>query len=311
MDGDESTQFLGKIEDASQDALPFRLGDVEIKPWFIDLHPMIPQIRNELVFQLRLFRLDWNTQYSVAVVSAIFAVFLGALNGDIFDGGNAKISGLEGLQVAGSTAYFQMVLSVVCWAWFLFSMLQLFPIMRTHTVTLLLIWGGLGIAQVYFHSNNKDFPLSFSLSDMMGGFLITLVCIFFLYFFIKAVRETRDLHVETHHIHEDVRVMEASMREHSLSGWMLVCLAWTAGAMLSAWTGAHYIAERTGSRTWALVLHLLFSVITIPLMVWTIWFPQKMLGNETRVRTKAAVTAEEDLMSKASLVEVSPDEEAW
>ena len=311
MDGDESTQFLGKIEDASQDALPFRLGDVEIKPWFIDLHPMIPQIRNELVFQLRLFRLDWNTQYSVAVVSAIFAVFLGALNGDIFDGGNAKISGLEGLQVAGSTAYFQMVLSVVCWAWFLFSMLQLFPIMRTHTVTLLLIWGGLGIAQVYFHSNNKDFPLSFSRSDMMGGFLITLVCIFFLYFFIKAVRETRDLHVETHHIHEDVRVMEASMREHSLSGWMLVCLAWTAGAMLSAWTGAHYIAERTGSRTWALVLHLLFSVITIPLMVWTIWFPQKMLGNEARVRTKAAVTAEEDLMSKASLVEVSPDEEAW
>ena len=311
MDGDESTQFLGKIEDASQDALPFRLGDVEIKPWFIDLHPMIPQIRNELVFQLRLFRLDWNTQYSVAVVSAIFAVFLGALNGDIFDGGNAKISGLEGLQVAGSTAYFQMVLSVVCWAWFLFSMLQLFPIMRTHTVTLLLIWGGLGIAQVYFHSNNKDFPLSFSLSDMMGGFLITLVCIFFLYFFIKAVRETRDLHVETHHIHEDVRVMEASMREHSLSGWTLVCLTWTAGAMLSAWTGAHYIAERTGSRTWALVLHLLFSVITIPLMVWTIWFPQKMLGNEARVRTKAAVTAEEDLMSKASLVEVSPDEEAW
>ena len=311
MDGDESTQFLGKIEDASQDALPFRLGDVEIKPRFIDLHPMVPQIRNELVFQLRLFRLDWNTQYSVAVVSAIFAVFLGALNGDIFDGGNAKISGLEGLQVAGSTAYFQMVLSVVCWAWFLFSMLQLFPIMRTHTVTLLLIWGGLGIAQVYFHSNNKDFPLSFSLSDMMGGFLITLVCIFFLYFFIKAVRETRDLHVETHHIHEDVRVMEASMREHSLSGWTLVCLTWTAGAMLSAWTGAHYIAERTGSRTWALVLHLLFSVITIPLMVWTIWFPQKMLGNETRVRTKAAVTAEEDLMSKASLVEVSPDEEAW
>ena len=311
MDGGEPTQLLGKIEDASQDALPFRLSDVEVKPWFIDLHPMVPQIRNQLVFQLRLFRLDWNTQYTVAVVSAIFAVLLGSLNGDIFDGGNAKIAGLEGLQAAGSTAYFQMVLSVVCWAWFLFSMLQLFPIMRTHTVTLLLIWGGFGIAQVYFHSNNKDFPLSFSLSEMMGGFLITLVCIFFLYFFIKAVRETRDLHVETHHIHEDVRVMEASMREHSLSGWTLVCLTWTAGAMLSAWTGAHYIAERTGSRTWALVLHLVFSVITIPLMVWTIWFPQKMLGSETRVRTKAAVTAEEDLMSKANIVEVSPDEEAW
>ena len=76
MDGGEPTQLSGKIEDASQDALPFRLGDVEVKPWFIDFHPMVPQIRNQLVFQLRLFRLDWNTQYTVAVVSAIFAVLL-------------------------------------------------------------------------------------------------------------------------------------------------------------------------------------------------------------------------------------------
>ena len=49
----------------------------------------------------------------------------------------------------------------------------------------LLIWGGFGVAQIYFHSYNRNFPISFSLSDMMGGFLITLVCIFFLYFFLR------------------------------------------------------------------------------------------------------------------------------
>ncbi len=306
MDGGEST-----THDASHDALPFRLSDVHVQPKFFDVHPGIPQIRKELMFQWRLIRTDWNQQFTIAMISAILAVLLGALNADVFDGGNAKIAGLEGLQGAGSTAYFQMVISLLCWGWFLFLLIQLFPIMRTHTITLLLIWGGFGIAQVFFHSTNKNFPLELSLSDMMGGFLITLVCVFFLYFFVKAVRETRDLHVETHHLHEDVRVMEDAMLEHSLRGWLLLCISWAGLAMLSAWSGSQYIAERTGSRTWALVLHILFSILTIPLLMWTLWFPQRMLGNEARVRTKAAVSADEDLMSKAELIEVSPDKEAW
>ena len=306
MDGGEST-----THDASHDALPFRLTDVHVQPKFFDFHPSIPQIRKELMFQWRLIRTDWNQQFTIAMISAILAVLLGALNADVFDGGNAKIAGLEGLQVAGSTAYFQMVVSLLCWGWFLFLLIQLFPIMRTHTITLLLIWGGFGIAQVFFHSTNKDFPVGLSLSDMMGGFLITLVCVFFLYFFVKAVRETRDLHVETHHLHEDVRVMEEAMLEHSLRGWVFLCVSWAGLAMLSAWSGSQYIAERTGSRTWALSMHIMFSILTIPLLMWTLWFPQKMLGNEARVRTKAAVSADEDLMSKAELIEVSPDKEAW
>ena len=101
------------------------------------------------------------------------------------------------------------------------------------------------------------------------------------------------------------------MLEHSLRGWVFVCATWAILAMLSTWTGAQYIAERTGSRTWALTLHILFSVLTIPLLLWTVWFPQRMLGNEARVRTKAAVSADEDLMSKAEILEVSPDKEAW
>ncbi|MBT93767.1 MAG: hypothetical protein CMA60_02965 [Euryarchaeota archaeon] len=306
MDGGESA-----THDASHDALPFRLNDVKVEPKFFDFHPLIPQIRQELMFQLKLIRIDWNPQFTIAILSAVLAIVLGALNADIFDGGNAKVAGLEGLQIAGSTAYFQMVISMLIWGWFLFMLIQMFPIMRTHTITLLMIWAGLGIAQVFFHSTNKNFPVGLSLSDMMGGFLITLVCIFFLYFFIKAVRETRDLHVETLHLHEDVRVMEESMLEHSLRGWVFICGTWAILAMLSAWTGAQYIAERTGSRTWALTLHILFSILTIPLLVWTVWFPQRMLGSEARVRTKAAVSADENLMKKAKILDVSPDQEAW
>ena len=306
MDGQEVAQH-----EASHDALPLRLSDVDIKPQVVDVHPLIPDIRQDLIFQWKLLRSDWNQQFTIAVGSAILAILLGALNGDIFDGGNAKIAGLEGLQVAGSTAYFQMILSILCWGWFLYMLIGMFPIMRTHTITLMLIWGGFGIAHVFFHTENKNFPFGFALSDMMGGFLITLVCVFFLNFFIKAVRETRDLHVETHHLHEDVRVMEVAMREHSLRGWVLVCISWTMLTMLSAWAGAHYIAERTGARTWALVIHLLFAIITVPLLIWTIWFPQRMLGTDAKVRTKAAVVAEEDLLRKANVVEVSPDEEAW
>ena len=146
MDGGETT-----THDTSHDTLPFRLGDIEIKPRFVDFHPSVTKIRTELLFQWKLIRTDWNQQFTIAVISAVLAVLLGALNADIFDGGNAKIAGLEGLQVAGSTAYFQMVLSIACWAWFLFSLVQLFPIMRTHTITLLLIWGGFGVAQIYLH----------------------------------------------------------------------------------------------------------------------------------------------------------------
>ena len=99
---------------------------------------------------------------------------------------------------------------------------------------------------------------------------MTLVCIL-LNFFIKAVRETRDLHVKQI-IFTKTSVMEVAMREHSLRGWVFICTSWTALTMISAWSGTHYIAERTGARTWALVLHILFAIITIPLLIWTIWF---------------------------------------
>ena len=66
MDGAEVA-----THEASHDTLPFRLSDVEIKPQFVDVHPIIADIRQELTFQWKLLRTDWNQQYTLAVGSAI------------------------------------------------------------------------------------------------------------------------------------------------------------------------------------------------------------------------------------------------
>ncbi len=306
MGGDEN-----EVLDPDHNALPFRLSDIEIKPMFFDFHPVILTVRKELVFQWKLIRHEWNKQHLITLLAGVIAIFLGTFNGEILNGGDAQISGLEGLQQSGATSYFQMILSIICWGWFLYQLLRMFPIMRTHSVTLMLIWGGLGLSQILFHVENKEFPISFDLSQMMGGLLVTLVCIFFLYFFIKAVTETRDLHVETNHLHEDVRMMEAEMAEHSLKAWTTICFTWCGVAIVSSWSGAHFVAERMAEQTLLLALYVVLSILCIPLLMWTIWFPQRMLGIEALVRTKAAVSAEEDLRTKAIPPEVAPDEEAW
>jgi hypothetical protein len=306
MGGEEN-----EVLDPNHNALPFRLSDIEIKPKFFDFHPIILTVRKEIIFQWKLIRDEWNKQHLIAMLAGTIAILLGTFNGEIMSGGDAQISGLEGLQQSGATSYFQMILSIVCWGWFLYQLLRLFPIMRTQSVTLMLIWGGLGLSQILFHVENKQFPISFDLSDMMGGLLVTLVCIFFLYFFIKAVTETRDLHVETNHLHEDVRMMEAEMAEHSLKAWTVICLTWCGLVIMSSWSGAHFVAERMADQVILIALYVLLSLICIPLIMWTIWFPQRMLGTDALVRTKAAVSAEEDLRSKFIMADVAPDEEAW
>ena len=157
--------------EASHDALPFRLNDVNIKPLVVDVHPLIPEIRQDLIFQWKLLRTDWNQQFTIAVGSAVLAILLGALNGDIFDGGNAKIAGLEGLQVAGSTAYFQMVhlnalLGLV--------LVHAHPNVPNYADTynhFAVDLGRIRSCPYFLPLNEQKLPIrTFTLSDMMGGF---------------------------------------------------------------------------------------------------------------------------------------------
>ena len=299
----DDTANLAKI---AHDEMPFRLTDMTLKFSFAELHPMlntvglkIDNIRKELKFQSKLALLEWDSRHWITLALGFVAFLFGSISGEIFDGGNAKLSGIDGLTGAISGfAYFQMLVSLILWVWFAIQVWNLFPVMRSHAMTLLLMWNAMFLAQIMFHVDNSNFPLKIELSELMWGTLIVLVVLFLLSFFWKAVSETRDMHVETYHVHEDVRVMEAEMAEHSLAGWTLIFVTWLMLVIISTWSGAHYVSERIaieGDRNIFLILHLVSGVLILPTYFWVIWFPQRMLGDNTRVQTKASFAADEEL----------------
>ena len=294
------------LAEIAHDEMPFRLTDMTLKFSVAELHPMlnkiglkVDNIRKELKFQSKLALLEWDSRHWITLALGFVAFLFGSISGEIFDGGNAKLSGIDGLTGAISGfAYFQMLVSLILWVWFAIQVWNLFPVMRSHAMTLLLMWNAMFFAQIMFHVDNSNFPLKIELSELMWGTLIVLVVLFLLSFFWKAVSETRDMHVETYHVHEDVRVMEAEMAEHSLAGWTLIFVTWLMLVIISTWSGAHYVSERIaieGDRNIFLILHLISGVLILPTYFWVIWFPQRMLGDNTRVQTKAAFTADAEL----------------
>jgi alkylated DNA repair dioxygenase AlkB len=96
--------------------------------------------------------------------------------------------------------------------------------MRVHALTMFASWGLLFFAQLLFHVENPNFPMQATLSQLSTGALISVVALFLLYMMSTAVRETRDLHVEENHLHEDGRRMTEEMEEHSLFGWAALSL---------------------------------------------------------------------------------------
>ena len=301
----EADNTANLVED-SHDEMPFRLSDMTLRVRVADLHPMlnkvglqIDNIRKELKFQSKLALLEWDSRHWITLALGFVAFLFGSISGEIFDGGNAKLSGIDGMTGAISGfSYFQMLVSVILWVWFAVQVWNLFPIMRSHAMTLLLMWNAMFLAQIMFHVDNSNFPLGIELSELMWGTLIVLVVLFLLSFFWKAVSETRDMHVETYHVHEDVRVMEAEMAEHSLAGWTMIFVTWLMLVIISTWSGAHYVSERIaveGNRNIFLILHLVSGVLILPAYLWVIWFPQRMLGDNTRVQTKASFAADAEL----------------
>ena len=118
----------------------------------------------------------------------------------------------------------------------------------------------------------------------------------------KRLQKPTHQHVEEHHVHEDVRIMQTEMAEHSLRGWGVVCVAWFVLITISAWSGASFLSERGGVRMTSYVLHILTGLLSLPIFLMMIWYPHRMLGTDVRVTTKAAIRAENQM--KENLVEV-------
>ena len=83
---------------------------------------------------------------------------LGSVSTELWSGGDAKIAGVDGVLAINGFQFFQMLVSLICWGWFAYQAWMLFPIMRIHAISLLVMWNGLVWAQVFFHRTNPAFP---------------------------------------------------------------------------------------------------------------------------------------------------------
>lgn len=281
------------------DGMPFRIGDIVLDKRFGDLHPsleVVDKVRVEWKFQFRLLLNDWRQPHYLTMLTGICAFLLGAISMELFEGGDPKVTGLDGFKTIGGFAFFQLIISSILWIWFFIQLSVNFPIMRGHIINVMIIWGSIFTSLIVLHVNTPDFPIGADLGDALGGTILGAVGIFFTYFFWKAVTETRDLHVQEHHLHTDVRVMEEAMTEHSLFSWTILVCIWIFTIILNGWSGAHFIADRNVEDYTAYVIHIISGILLIYLIMHILWFPQRMLGEGTRVQTRAAAAADADLI---------------
>ena len=151
--------------------------------------------------------------------------------------------------------------------------------MRGHIINVIIIWGAIFASQIMFHVNSPSFPIGASLGDALGGVILAAAGCFFTYFFWKAVTETRDLHVQEHHVHTDVRVMEEAMAEHSLYAWTMLIICWVLTIALNGWSGIHFIAERNVSNYWIYAIHLISGILLIYILMHILWFQSRGCSN--------------------------------
>lgn len=282
------------VRPAGKSSLPFRMADINPSrsvPPNVPLSDGLNTVLKEWTFHYRLLRSEWKRTHYVTIAFGFAALILGSVSVELWNGGDAKLTGLDGITAINGFQFFQMLISMICWGWFAYQAWMLFPVMRVHAVSLLVMWNGMVGAQIFFHRTNPSFPVGFKLSEMMEGTLITLTVLFFLFFFWKAVVETRDLHVEINHLHQDVRVMEEALAEHSLKGWSALFGVWILLIVVSSWAGLHHVSSYGDSNMGFLAVHLLTGLPSIPLLLFILWYPQRMLGSQTSVQTRAALDA--------------------
>lgn len=281
------------------DSMPFRLIDIQLDKEFGNLHPLlgtVDQLRREWKFQFRLLKHEWGQAHFLTFLTGLLAFLLGSISIELFGGGDPNLTGTKGMSEIGGFAFFQIIASTILWVWFFVQISVNFPIMRGHIINIMIIWGSVFTSQIILHVNSPKFPIGASLGDALGGVILLAIGFFLTYFFWKAVTETRDLHVMEHHVHTDVRVMEEAMSEHSLYSWTVMVGLWVLTLLLNSWSGAHFIADRTASNYPIFTLHIVTGIILIYLLMHMIWFPQRMLGEGTRVQTRAATAADANLL---------------
>lgn len=287
----------GEAQPTPNSAL-LRLSQVESTNWAADFHPKmkhVDDITQEFRHHWRLLSQTWSITHWRALVVGSLAFIIGVFSQDTFTGGDPFIAGLDGIRSLDGFGFFQLLLSLILWIWFILQLWRLYPVLQGHAVNLMVAWMAGMVGMILFHASSPQFPLEIGTGDMLGGLVCLAVMLFFVYNVSRAVTETRDDHVQVKHFSEDPREMEAQLREHSLKAWTAIVAIWLFFVLLNTWSGAHFIADRHAEKLSLLIIHAITGIIIIAGMMHILWFPQLMLGTgTTKVISKRAREASAD-----------------
>ena len=84
--------------------LPFRLGDIKLGFQTAKWHPKlasVDRVLHELTFQFKLMFAEWKLEHWITLATGVLAFSLGVFSGETFSGGDAKVSGMDGLSSVG------------------------------------------------------------------------------------------------------------------------------------------------------------------------------------------------------------------
>jgi hypothetical protein len=264
-----------------------KLRHVDLNKKLSNIHPIfsiIDELRKQIYFMINTLRNTWSNSEYITVAIGTLAIIIGSItfDGELQSGGDYLKVGItplgDGLSAIGPVSFFQIILSMICWIYFIYRLWEYYPLMKGQSVSLIIMWFSITITTIAFHQGAPHFPAEFSTegaTTILGGLLAT---IFFGFVFSRAVIETRDLHVEERHHDNDPRIMAESMYDHSLLGWIGILCIWSSIAFLSSWAGAHYVAVRPHSSfIWQFLYVILGSFSVFGLCI-LLWYPQLMLG---------------------------------
>ena len=280
----------------SQMKLEYKLSKINPKLGYFD------NILREFYFQKTLIVNKWGFKEIAIILLASVSFILGAWDigiGELSGGGDYNRYGIFGensgfLQVSDWTLMLSL-LSLICWLGMIFSLWSEYPIMRENLAYLLV--GSFAVQYGYMssHAGNPSFPFDSQITDF-GAIILGNLVLFFLSIIVvhRAVRETRDIHVQERHAHPDPRVVEEAWEDHSLRAWDIEMGVLILMLNVMSWSGTHAVAGRMNIESEDLnylliLLYILSGILSVLLLLVIIWFPHFMLGSaEERIQSVRA-----------------------
>jgi len=288
--------IVGNEVRQSEIRLDYKLSEINDNFFILD------EIRRGLIFQAAIISKNWGLKELTIVILGLTAFIMGSWDlgiGELSQGGDYNRVGIFGdnsgfLQISDLTLILSL-LSLICWAGIIISLWSEYPIMRENLIYLLM--GSFAVQYGYMntHASNPYFPFELQFSDL-GGIIIGNVILLFLAIIVvhRAVRETRDIHVQERHAHPDPRVVKKFWEDHSLKAWDLEMSIFIIVINIMAWAGSHSVASRMNLESENLnylliLLYIISGIISILMLLVIIWFPHFMLGGaEERIQSVRA-----------------------